>query len=341
MKFNAEHTASADNGLFGLPTTAEDSKLILLNCPWEVTTSYGSGASLGPNAILNASPQLDLFSTEFGSQYEKGIHLLEENKQVKTLNKKFKSLAQEVIKDLEISGELSSTSIDIQKEINNASSEVNETIYEQAKSYLNEGKFVGLVGGDHSSPFGLIKALSEKYKNYSILHIDAHHDLRVSYQGFTHSHASIMTNVLNLENSPSHLTQIGIRDFCESEYTTAKNDPRIFTIYDQKINSDLFNGKSWKEICEGVLLHLSDEVYISFDIDGLSPDFCPNTGTPVPGGLSYSQALYLISTLVNSGKKIIGFDLCEVAPGENEWDANVGARVLFNLASWMLESQSH
>lgn len=342
MSFDIENTASAENGLFGLPTTEANSELVIINCPWEVTTSYGSGASLGPEAILQASPQLDLFSTEFSNQYDKGMHLLPEDQQIAQLNSKYKQLAKQVIVDLEENGQLSSNSSDLQESINQASLEVNELVYKKAKVLLQSGKKVALLGGDHSSPYGLIKAVSETHPNFSLLHIDAHHDLRGSYQGFKHSHASIMTNVLELEYAPEKLVQVGIRDFCKSEYEFAKNDPRVFTVYDQEIQHDSFTGKSWQDTCEGILLHLGDEVYISFDIDGLSPDFCPNTGTPVPGGLSYSQAVFLISLLVRSGKKIIGFDLCEVAPGgSRDWDANVGARTLFQLASWMLESHSH
>jgi agmatinase len=94
----------------------------------------------------------------------------------------------------------------------------------------------------------------------------------------------------------------------------------------------------WKKITEEIIEHLPGEVYISFDIDGLDPVLCPSTGTPVPGGLSFNEALHIIKTIVTSGRRIIGFDLNEVAPGETEWDANVGARLLYKLCGWTLHS---
>ena len=98
----------------------------------------------------------------------------------------------------------------------------------------------------------------------------------------------------------------------------------------------LFEGRTWDSICREMIQELPDKVYISFDIDGLDPKLCPNTGTPVPGGFSFQQAMYLIRKVVESGREIIGFDLCEVAPGdEGDWDANVGARVLYRLNNFM------
>lgn len=102
---------------------------------------------------------------------------------------------------------------------------------------------------------------------------------------------------------------------------------------------NLFEGKSWSKICEQILADLPEQVYISFDIDGLNPKLCPNTGTPVPGGLEFEQAIYLLKKIVASGKKIIGFDLSEVSPGNDDWDANVDARLLFQLCNWMAVSQ--
>ena len=139
------------------------------------------------------------------------------------------------------------------------------------------------------------------------------------------------------------MVQLGIRDFCpeEKEYGESKG---VHTFFDSQVSVDLAAGKTWGTICEEAVSKLSDEVYISFDIDGLMPDLCPNTGTPVPGGLSFSQMESLLHTLSKSGKKVVGFDLCEVAP-ESEydfegWDANVGARVLFKLSGCLLKSHN-
>ncbi len=117
---------------------------------------------------------------------------------------------------------------------------------------------------------------------------------------------------------------------------------RIISYYDQGIKDRQFKGDNWHKICQEIVAQLPENVYVSFDIDALDPKLCPNTGTPVPGGFDYFEAMHLIKVLATSGKKIIGFDLCEVAQGDDgsEWDGNVGARVLYRLASLMALSQS-
>lgn len=209
---------------------------------------------------------------------------------------------------------------------------------------MNEGKIVGLVGGDHSTPLGYMKAIGERHGSFGILHIDAHADLREAYEGFTYSHASIMFNALKEIPSLTRLTQVGIRDYCDAEAGMIKSDSRIKTFFDADLATERFGGTSWKELCSRIISTLPDKVYVSFDIDGLSPDNCPSTGTPVPGGLSFNEAVFLLSELSNSGKTIVGFDLNEVAPNpdneDDQWDANVGARVLYKLCNFALKTNS-
>jgi agmatinase len=115
---------------------------------------------------------------------------------------------------------------------------------------------------------------------------------------------------------------------------------RVVTFFDEDIKSWQYQGKTWDAICDAIIKELPEHVYISFDIDGLDPKLCPHTGTPVAGGFEFHQIAYLIKKLVLAGKKIIGFDLNEVAPGEDEWDANVGARMLYHLCNWTAVSQN-
>ncbi|MBA4077191.1 MAG: agmatinase, partial [Cyanobacteria bacterium PR.023] len=178
-----------------------------------------------------------------------------------------------------------------------------------------------------------------RHDSFGILHIDAHADLRDAYEGFTYSHASIMFNAIK-EPTLTKLVQVGIRDYCEMESDlVASSDGRIVSFYDRDIKTKMFEGMSWMHICQEIVSQLPDEVYVSFDIDGLDPKLCPNTGTPVPGGLEYEQALYLVRMVAESGRVIIGFDVNEVAPGdEDEWDANVGARLLYRLANLTAKS---
>ncbi|MDQ3535696.1 MAG: arginase family protein, partial [Bacteroidota bacterium] len=183
------------------------------------------------------------------------------------------------------------------------------------------------------------EALCEKHEMFGILQIDAHADLRIAYEDFEFSHASIMYNALKNSNV-SKLVQVGIRDISGSEAKMINDSQgRIITYYDIHLKVRKFEGKRWKSTCKDIIKNLPDKVYISFDIDGLDPKHCPHTGTPVPGGFEMEEIMYLLKMLVSQGKEIIGFDLCEVAPGEDEWDGNVGARILYRLGNLMGVSQ--
>jgi len=138
----------------------------------------------------------------------------------------------------------------------------------------------------------------------------------------------------------SKIVQVGIRDFCEQEVEVIQNNSnRVKVFTDSDLKSESFEGKTWQQQCDEIINSLPQKVHISFDIDGLYPWYCPNTGTPVPGGFSFEQATYLLNKLATSQKEIIGFDLVEVAPGEDDWDGNVGARMLFHLCGVLAKSQ--
>lgn len=343
MNFNPNMTGLKNSGIFSLPFSEKESQLILLPVPWEVTASYGGGSSLGPQAILESSKQLDLCDFFYGPFYKKGIFLKKIPKDIMEQSKTLRAKASKIKAQLEKKGTLDAEKTKWQKEINKACEELNNKIYKQSKEILLKNKFCGLIGGDHSTPFGLIKALREKYEDLSIFQIDAHMDLRKSYQGYSFSHASIMNNV-HEHLRPKNLVQVGIRDFCPEEEQKARESLNIHTFYDSQISLELSQGGTWVSIVGKILKPLQKNVYISLDIDGLSPDLCPNTGTPVPGGLSFSQLETLLYQLSESSKKIVGFDLCEVSPGLKTpsldcWDSNVGARVLFKLAGALLNQK--
>lgn len=344
--FDAALTGSAEDGIFGLPVTLDEARLVYIPVPWEATTSYGNGASQGPDAILRASPQLDLFIPGVADHFRRGFYLDEADTNIIALNATAKPLAEAVQDALESAGNLDNRP-DLEAaraQVNAASLEVNRLVYERASALDAQGKMLAVIGGDHASPYGLIRFLSEKYQgHFGILHVDAHLDLRASYQGFQFSHASIMANVMALPQAPRALVQVGIRDFCKEEYDTAQGDERITVFYDEALKENLYQGETFAAMTANIVSALPEKVYISFDIDGLKPELCPHTGTPVAGGLEFEQARYLLKTLVQSGREIIGFDLCEVCPNPHnpadEWDGNVGARILFLLSTWMLESK--
>ena len=225
---------------------------------------------------------------------------------------------------------------DLEK-INYACSDMVEAVRTQTLHWMDKGKKVVLLGGDHSTPLGYYQALATKYDNFGILHLDAHMDLRIAYEGFTYSHASIMYNALQIPQI-SKIVQVGIRDFCEQEVEVALRD-RVLVHTDSDLKQEAFEGKTWQQQCDQIIASLPEKVCISFDIDGMYPWYCPNTGTPVPGGFSFEQAAYLFSRLAETNKEIIGFDLVEVAPGDDDWDGNVGARMLFHMCGAFAKSQ--
>ena len=338
--YDPDQPPPAEAGLFGLPFTPDDAELVIVPVPWDATTSYRAGTSRGPDAVRAASHQLDLFDLDLGEPWKAGISMLPMPAEIADLNARTRTDAEKII---EVGGRIAGNA-ELEKalsRVNDASARVNRHVYETVDRLLKQGKRVGLLGGDHSVPFGAIKRHAEEHEELAVLHIDAHADLRDSYEGFEWSHASIMHNVVQKLPGVKKLVQVGIRDFSKGEADfIARSNGRVVTHFDQKLAERKAEGETWGKICDDVIESLPNWVYVSFDIDGLDPSFCPHTGTPVPGGLSFNEAAILVKRVVESGVTIVGFDLNEVAPGADgdEWDANVGARMLYKLCGWMLKS---
>ncbi|AXK48311.1 arginase [Aliarcobacter trophiarum LMG 25534] len=324
-----------DDGFLGGKLDPKEASLIILPVPWEATVSYGEGTAKAASSFKEASHQLDLENYHYIKPYKAGITMLDYSKRIKKLSIVARKKAIKVIEALEISKE-DKKSLAF---VNEASKYLNDYVYKKSMETIENGKFAALVGGDHSTPYGQIKAINDSTKeDFGILHIDAHHDLREAYEGFTYSHASIFYNVLKDCSKVSKLVQIGIRDYSSEEAKRMTNlEKKGACLYDTDMQCQLASGKSLEDIFLPYIEQLPQNVYLSVDIDGLEPLNCPNTGTPVPSGLRYGELEHLIFMIVKSGKKIIGFDLCEV--GDNEWDLNVGARVLYNLCGALLSSQ--
>lgn len=332
--FDPNSPGDANAQMYGLPFTCEEADIVLVPVPWEVTTSYGGGTSHGPKAIFDASFQVDLFHPEFPGLWKRGIAMDEVPKALLQQSQALKKEAKRVI-DLLVEGGSKKDEAKAAKALKLINAEcavMNDWVEERTRHWLEQGKLVGLVGGDHSTPLGYFRAQAKRHKSFGILHIDAHMDLRAAYEGFTFSHASIMYNALGLKQL-TKLVQVGIRDFCAQENDViVREGKRISVARSADIRRQQYEGITWKEQCDAIIAELPQAVHISFDIDGLDPTLCPNTGTPVPGGLAFEEATYLLSRLAASGRTIIGFDLVEVTPGKHdEWDANVGARLLWHL----------
>ncbi len=332
--------AAVHDGIFGMPHTPEEASVVIVPVPWEPTTSYRRGTAKGPAAILAASRQVDLFDLDTGKPYEPGIAMLPEDPDIVRWNLEASAAAAPVI----AAGGNVTGDPGLQEallRVNEASHHLNERVHAIVKTQLDRGKVVGVLGGDHSAPFGALRAFAERYPHFGILHIDAHADLREGYEGFTYSHASIMRNVLAQIPAVQRLVQVGIRDLSEEEHTFIRgSNGRVTTYFDRDLAQRAFTGEPFARTIAAIVESLPELVYISFDIDGLDPSLCPHTGTPVPGGLSYREAVALLAEVAKSGRKIIGFDLNEVAPGpDDEWDANVGARILYKLIGFALSAR--
>ncbi|MEG1621892.1 MAG: agmatinase family protein [Alistipes sp.] len=342
VSFNPDGVGVDNGNYFGMPFLPQDAALVLLSAPWDVTVSYGAGAVYAPDAIIAASTQLDLYDAAAPNQWQRGIATVVVDYALQESSLRLRSEAVRVIEHFEAGRNPDDeTTLRRIRHIHEGCMKLNETIYKQACHWLDAGKLVGLVGGDHSTPYGLIRAMAERHTDLGILHIDAHCDLREAYEGFEFSHASIMYNVLRDCPSVSKIVEVGVRDFCDAEAERAATDARITMFADAALATARFEGTSWKKLCEQIVEALPHEVYVSFDIDGLSIEHCPHTGTPVPGGLDFNQAVYLLETLVRSGRRIVGFDVVEVVPQAGEKvDEIIGARILYKLCGQTLQSNS-
>jgi agmatinase len=325
-----------DNGnLLGLPFDYESANIIVFGVPWEATVSYRAGTAAAPQIVLDASRQLDIFDFDNPDGWKQGIFMAKIPTEIQEKNDRVRQDAERIIDCLERGDRIEDYPdlVQLLDTINQECQSVNQWLFDQSQAALQKGKRVAVIGGDHSVPLGYLQALAKQYPNFGILHIDAHADLREAYEGFQYSHASIMFNALKIPQI-SKLVQVGIRDMCQDEMDLIRHsDGRVTAYHDPMLKQKLYAGTTWLELCRQIVAELPQQVYVSFDVDGLDPKLCPNTGTPVPGGLELEQTFCLFREVVNSGRKLIGFDVCEV--GNGEWDGNVGARSVYKLCNLM------
>jgi agmatinase len=339
--FDPNCAGNPNNNIYGLPFSEEDARLVILPVPWEVTVSFGSGTARSAEQIMKASLQVDLFDPDFPNSWQEGFYMKESDRKI-LLKSDYLRKEAELYIDYISQGDMVENNQFMRKtlkEVNEGSYFLNNWVYQQTRSLLEKDKLVALLGGDHSTPLGFMKAIGEKHGDFGILQIDAHCDLREGYEGFVYSHASIMYNALREVPQLQKLVQVGIRDYSQGEHEFISQNPgRIRTYFDREIRERQYEGETFRQLAEEIINQLPDKIYISFDIDGLDPKLCPNTGTPVQGGFETEQVFYLFNKILKSGKQIIGFDLSEVSTSENGWDANVGARVLFKLCNLFVAS---
>lgn len=334
-------SASPHPTLFGLPPDPDAARIHILPLPWEATCSYGRGTARGPDAIRQASHQLDLLDPVLGEVWRQGIHMHDVDPDLLAWSLEADQAARRLHDEDPEPGERAA----LIRQVDELSARRSDLVETWTTSILDRDRIPAILGGDHSSPLGAIRAVAGKGE-LSILHLDAHLDQREAYEGFRESHASIFYNVLESCPQVSRLLSVGIRDYCQAEWQRVQEQRgRVLALPVTQWQAWLFEGRPFDQLCGEALDFLGERVWISFDIDALSPDLCPHTGTPVPGGLDFAQATHLLHRLAASGKQVVGFDLCEVwGPSaatieaadpsdlpQLEWDANVGARILYKL----------
>ncbi len=262
---------------------------------YEGTVSYGTGTGRGAEAIIDASRNMELYDEETDAEvFRLGIHTLEESSSVEPPEEMMRSL------------------------------------YERARELVATGKFVAMIGGEHSVSAPVIRAHAEKYENLSVLQIDAHADLRDTYDGTPHSHASIMARVTKDLRLPS--VQCGIRSISAEEARLLDQLPtRIFWAKDIVGRMDW-----WEEAVSG----LTENVYLTIDIDGLDPSLVAQTGTPEPGGLGWYETIGLIRTLARS-RRIVGMDLTEYSYAEGfDASAFLCAKLIYKTLAFIFERET-
>lgn len=337
--FDPNGAGNPNNNVFGLPFSEADARVVILPVPWEVTVSFGSGTARSSEQVMRASLQVDLFDPDVPEGWREGFFMRCADQKILLKSDYLRKEAELYIDyiskgDVVESNQFMTRTL---REVNEGSYFLNNWVYQQTKALLEQDKIVALLGGDHSTPFGYYKAIAEKWGDFGILQIDAHCDLRAGYEGFVYSHASIMYNALTEIPQLKKLVQVGTRDYSQSEAEFIEdNKDRVVTYFDRDIRVRQYEGETFRQIVDEIIAHLPDKVFISFDIDGLDPKLCPNTGTPVQGGFETEQVFYLFDKLRKSGKKIVGFDLVEVSWSETGWDANVAARVLFKMCNLLV-----
>ncbi len=254
-------------GLYDEETNFDEAKVVILPIPYDATVSYQSGSRNGPGAIITASKYVELYDDELEADFSTiGIHTAE---------------AMEIVKS--------------------GPKEMLESIEEEASEIISAGKFLVSLGGEHSISSPLVKAHAKKYKNLSVLQLDAHADLRESYQGTIYSHASAMRRIREI--TPA--VQLGIRSFSEEDANLIKKEklPVLKSI-------DILNGDGWKDM---IKKNLTEKVYVTIDIDVFDPSIMPATGTPEPGGLGWYKVLEILR-FVSEEKRVVGFDTVELMP---------------------------
>jgi agmatinase len=261
------------------------SKIVIIPVPYDGTSTWQKGSDLGPQAFLEASENMELYDIETDSEvYKQGIFLAD-------------AITEKTSPEAMVSA-----------------------VHAITKKYINRNKFVALFGGEHSISIGTIRAFNERFDNLTVLHIDAHADLRKEYKGSTCNHACAVYEA----SQNTNLIQVGIRSMDIIEKSSINPD-KVFFAQDMAINED------WME---DVLDRLTENVFITFDLDALDPSIMPSTGTPEPGGLFYYETITFLKAVFEQ-KNVVGFDMVELCPNKEEKSSDfLAAKLFYKMLSY-------
>lgn len=334
--------AIPDNGnYFGIPLEPQDGALVLISAPWDLSLKARNGSSYAPDAIIEASRSVDFFEPMAPHSWRKGIATVPIDYSIQDLSHRLRSDAERVVK-VHSQGGTAFDSLVYERSlrrVNDGYTTLNTNIYEQSKTWLDRGKIVGLVGGDQSVAYGHIRAVAEHYGKIGVLNIDSSCNLKRCHQGFEFSHASVMYNVLRDIPQVERMVGVGARAFSPEEWQRVETDSRIKLFTGQSIWARHFEGTLWSTITKEIVDELPENVYISLDINGLTIECSPHNGMVVAGGLRFPEVVYLLDKIVDSGRRIVGFDLSEVVPDmDDKTDAAIAARLLYNICSMALKN---
>ncbi|MFT4831614.1 MAG: agmatinase [Psychroserpens sp.] len=279
---------SATNNYAGIPdefAQLEKAKVVLIPVPYDGTSTWGKGADKGPEAFLNASENMELYDIETGTEaYQQGIYLAP-------------SITE-----------------------NSSAEAVVNAVHKTTKEFIKRNKFVTLFGGEHSISIGSIRAFNECFDNLTVLQIDAHADLRKSYEGTKFNHACAVHEASQTTN----LLQVGIRSMDIIEKSFMDEEKTFFA-------HDIANDEYWMD---KVIAQMTDNVFITFDLDALDPSIMPSTGTPEPGGLLWYETLEFLKQVFEE-KNVVGFDIMELCPNKMDKSSDfLAAKLYYKMLSY-------
>lgn len=345
LNFSLRNNSSSDNGgyYFRDAMAVQDAEIVLVSAPWAVTSAAGQGAAYTPDAIIDASTTVSLYDAVSQTSIEGKVATAEVDYDLQESSLQLGGDAAKIVSHIEDGGTLSGDYF-IRKvnRINIGFRDMHRSVGKRVFRFADKGKIVGVVGGDHSVTLGAVRSISSVYPEMGVLFIDGHCDLRPSGKIFAYSHLSIARNIIDEVPQIAKMVQVGVRDMSLEEVEFATSHPKIELFSHEDMARSIYSGENWINICDKIAESLPKQVYISLDIDALTPECCPNTKRPIAGGMSFDQAVILINRVIESGRQIIGFDLTEVVPvSEGSIDSAIGARMLVKLCAAALKSKNN